>query len=70
MKLINNNMEKTTHWYNSKTVYFNIVSAILAIIALPDFISIIPVSAMPLIALLSSIGNWVLRVYFTSKPIE
>ena len=56
-------------WFQSRVVWFNIVTGILALIAFPQFISIVPASAEPWIALINAIGNWVLRVYFTSTPI-
>lgn len=56
--------------FASKTVWFNVITFILAMISLPDFISLLPVTALPYIAVAGSIGNYILRVYFTSQPIE
>jgi hypothetical protein len=56
--------------FQSKTVWFNLISLALAIIALPEFISLLPQGSLPFIALINSIGNLILRVYFTSEPIE
>lgn len=58
-----------TKWYNSKTVWFNIVTGILALLAFPQLISIIPAAAEPYIAILNALGNYVLRVYFTNTAI-
>lgn len=55
--------------YKSKTVIFNVITFLLAVIALPEFSSIIPVDYLPVIALVNSIGNIILRVYFTAQPI-
>ena len=57
------------NWYKSKTVWFNVVTFVLALVAFPQFISMIPASAEPWIALVNAVGNWVLRVYFTTVPI-
>ena len=57
-------------WYQSKTVWFNIVTGLLALVAFPQFISLVPSSAEPYIALVNAMGNWLLRVYFTSEPIN
>lgn len=56
-------------WYLSRTVWFNAITLILFVIALPSVIQLIPVSAAPYIGIVNSIGNYVLRVYFTSTPI-
>ena len=53
----------------SKTVWFNLITFVLALIALPSFISILPASIIPDIAIINSIGNLILRVFFTSQPI-
>lgn len=45
--------------------WWNVVSALVAILALPEFISIIPVSYLPVIGLVSAIGNMILRLITT-----
>jgi len=57
----------TQKWYKSRTLWLNIISAVLAILALPEFISVLPVSALPYIALASAIGNMILRVISTKS---
>jgi hypothetical protein len=52
----------------SKTVWFNIITSILLVIALPQFISVIPAVALPYIALIAAVGNVILRVFYTSQP--
>lgn len=54
----------------SKTVWFNVISFVLALVALPEFISILPATALPYIAVLTSVGNMVLRLYFTTQPLS
>jgi hypothetical protein len=56
-------------WYTSKAVWLNVVTFILLVLALPQFISVIPVSWIPYIALTSAVLNGVLRLFFTSQPI-
>lgn len=50
-------------------MWFNIVSFILAALALPEFISLLPEGSLQIIALLNAIGNMVLRMYFTEKAL-
>jgi hypothetical protein len=52
----------------SKTVWFNIITFILLVLAMPEFISIIPSSWLGPIAFAAGIGNLMLRVFFTSQP--
>ena len=54
----------------SKTVWLNIITLVLAILALPEFISVLPVSILPFIVLLSGVLNLVLRIYFTKTEIK
>lgn len=54
---------------SSKIVWFNILSLILVVIALPEFISVIPESAIKYIALINPIVNYILRTFFTNSPI-
>jgi hypothetical protein len=56
-------------WYTSKTVWVNIIAFVLLVLALPQFISVVPVSWIPFIALIAAILNGVLRIFFTSQPI-
>lgn len=56
--------------FQSKTVWFNIITFVLIILALPQFISVEPSSWIPYIALLGAVGNTVLRVFFTAQPIQ
>lgn len=60
----------TKLWYQSKTNWFNLISLVLAVLALPQFISILPVNALPVIAFINALGNLILRNYFTTTAIE
>lgn len=51
--------------FKSKTFWWNIISALVAIFALPEFISIIPSAYLPVIGLVSAIGNLILRMITT-----
>lgn len=55
---------------NSKTVWFNIIVLFIALLAMPEFISVIPATWIPFTVLIGSFGNLILRVYFTSSSIE
>ena len=56
-------------WYQSKTVWFNIILGIVWLSALPEFISILPVAWLQYTTLAGVVGNYILRVYFTVKTI-
>ena len=56
-------------WYQSKTVWFNIILGIVWLSALPEFISILPVAWLQYTTLAGVVGNYALRVYFTAKTI-
>jgi hypothetical protein len=56
-------------WYQSKTLYLNLITGIIAVLALPTVLQVVPTSWMPAIGIVDSIGNWVLRVYFTNTAI-
>lgn len=53
----------------SKTVYFNVIVFIVAILAMPEFISVIPEVYLPFVVLIGALGNLILRVFFTSTEI-
>ena len=53
----------------SKTNWFNTLSLILFILALPNFVAVVPERYLPTIGILTAVGNYILRTYFTSQPI-
>jgi hypothetical protein len=55
---------------NSKTVWFNIIVLIVAMLALPEFISVIPGSWIPFTVLIGGFGNLILRIFYTSESIK
>lgn len=56
---------------NSKVFIFNAVVFVLAVLSLPEFISVLPVSALPYIALTGSVGNTFLRIFYpVQQPIS
>lgn len=56
-------------WYTSKTLWFNIITFTLAVLALTQFQGIIPASWLTYIAFATAIGNLILRMFFTSGPV-
>ena len=57
-------------WYQSKTVWFNVVVLVVAVLALPEFLKVLPQTWLPFDLLGGSIGNLILRIYFTTTPIS
>jgi len=53
-------------WFESKTVWFNTISTILAILSLADIQAFVPAKY---IALINAVGNVVLRMWFTSTTL-
>lgn len=53
----------------SKTHIFNVLSMIVVILALPEFISLVPSAALPFIAALNPIINLIIRQYGTVRPV-
>ncbi len=53
----------------SKTVWFNVITLFLEILALPNFLNLLPQEWLPYLILIQGIGNLVLRIFFTDKPI-
>jgi hypothetical protein len=61
-------------WYQSKTVWLNVVSAILLVAALflpgGEFASMVSKQVVEYIGVGVAIVNILLRVFFTSEPIS
>lgn len=55
-------MPETKPWYLSKTLWFNIITILAAILAVPEITSIIPPEFLKYIVALNGIGNIILRV--------
>lgn len=58
----------TQRWFESKTLWLNVVGFILGVLSLTEFNMIVPQSWGPYIAAAIAIGNFILR-YFTVSPI-
>jgi hypothetical protein len=56
-------------FYLSRMLWLNAITLILAILALPELISLLPVSSMPYIALANAVGNMILRL-LTTEPLK
>lgn len=56
-------------WYQSKTFWFNLITGVLAIAG--ELSQIFPVSQHPKLYIsVIAVGNMILRLFFTEKPIE
>jgi hypothetical protein len=49
-------------WYQSKTIWLNIISGIVAILTQANIIAILPPSKLPLVAAITAVANIVLRL--------
>lgn len=59
-------MEQTQQWYKSWTLWFNVVTIALGTVELINNIYPIPTQTLFII---NSVGNLILRVFSTSKPV-
>lgn len=57
-------------WFASKTVWFNIITFVLAVLALPETLAILPEGSFQVLALVNALGNLLLRLYFTKTEIK
>lgn len=57
-------------WYESKTLWFNILTVIAAILAVPEITSLIPAEWLKYIVAVNALGNIILRIFSTSIPIS
>lgn len=64
-------MEKTLFWrtLSSTTFWFNLITGIIGILALPEVIAIIPNKWLEFVAVVNPIGNFLIRQFLTATPI-
>jgi len=55
--------------FSSKTVWFNVVVFLVAILALPEFVKVLPSTWIPFDILGGAVGNLILRIFFTNTAI-
>ena len=70
-ELLKNNLNKnmtTIKWYQSKTVWFNVLMTIIGVTTLLQSVATFDKYAQALV-LISAVGNVILRVWFTSTNI-
>ena len=53
----------------SKTIWFNFITGLLAILALPEINILIPSSFLPSLAIINAVGNLFLR-FLTNQPLS
>jgi hypothetical protein len=55
--------------FASKTMWLNAIAFVLLVLALPQFISVVPAAWIPYIALITAVLNGILRLWYTNQPI-
>lgn len=60
---------ETKEWRSSKTLWFNIIIAIIAILALPEFVAVLDPVWLKYASLIGAIGNTILRLFFTETKL-
>lgn len=61
---------KTKTLVQSKEVWVLSLTFVLAVLSLPEFISVLPESWLPAIALTGSMLTLILRIFFTQSKID
>lgn len=56
-------------WYQSKTLWFNLLTGILFLVNLITGQNLIPATFAPYVVILVAIVNYILRTYFTNTEI-
>lgn len=56
-------------FYQSKSLWFNLITIILAVLALPEFVSILPPAWLVYLGFINAIGNMIIRTFFTNGPV-
>ena len=57
-------------WYQSRTVWLNLITLLVAGLAVPDVISLVPPDGMKYLLAASALLNLILRVYFTTTEVQ
>lgn len=60
---------RATSAYVSKTIIVNVLLGVVAILALPEVVGILPVTVLPIIAAVTPIVNVILRM-MTVRPVS
>lgn len=56
--------------FESKVVWFNLIVFVIALLSLPELVQVLPESLLKYDVLGGALGNLILRIWFTSKPIQ
>jgi hypothetical protein len=54
---------------SSKTLWFNVIMLVLFVLSIPELVALLPITALPWIGIITTIGNYILRTFFTAEPI-
>jgi len=57
-------------WYESKTVWFNIIMTLILVASFVTTVSGLPEWVVPVSMIVQGVGNIVLRVWFTDSTVE
>lgn len=54
-------------WYLSKALWFNFLTGVLAVLALPEFVALVPSEALQYLAMINAVGNMLLRLITSER---
>lgn len=61
---------ETKNWWESRTIWLNILTVLASVLALPESVGIIPAAALPFLLWVNAVGNIVLRVFYTDTVVK
>lgn len=53
----------------SKTMWFNLITGVLAVLALPEIVALIPATYLGKLLIINAVGNLILRM-LTNQPLS
>ncbi len=67
--LLEFNLKHMKSYKKSKVLWFNLLVLVVAVLALPEFVAVLPTVWLQYAVLGGAVGNAVLRIFFTEKKL-